>query len=122
MPRKTSPSLTDGEARLMRVLWEQGPMRVSDVVHALGRAAAYNTVLTMLRILERKGYVANEKNGRAFVFRAVIDRREARRTAVRHLARRLFDSSPRLLVLNVLRDEQIDVSELRELEKLLDKS
>jgi predicted transcriptional regulator len=122
MARRTSPTLTDGEARLMTVLWEKGRASVADVVAALGRKKAvnYSTVQTLLRILETKGYVAHEKEGRAFIYRPVIDQKQARRRALSHLVSRLFNNSPGLLVLNVLEDEQLDPQELERLRKLLD--
>jgi len=122
MARRTSSTLTDGETRLMTVLWEHGRASVADVVAALGRKKAvhYSTVQTMLRILETKGYVTHEKEGRAFVYRHVIDQKQARRRALSHLVSRLFNNSPGLLVLNVLEDEQLDPEEIERLKKLLD--
>ena len=122
MARRTSPTLTDGEARLMTVLWEKERASVADVVTALGRKKPvnYSTVQTMLRILETKGYVNHEKEGRAFIYRPVIDQRQARRRALSHLVSRLFNNSPGLLVLNVLEGEQLDPQELERLKKLLD--
>jgi predicted transcriptional regulator len=122
MARRTSPTLTDGEARLMMVLWEKQQASVADVVAALGRKKAvnYSTVQTMLRILETKGYVTHEKEGRAFVYRPVIDQKQARRRALSHLVSRLFNNSPGLLVLNVLEDEQLEPEEIERLKKLLD--
>ena len=63
--------MTDGELRLMRVLWEKGQATVGEVVDALKARPkpAYNTVLTLLRIMEKKGYVSHRKDGRAFIFR-----------------------------------------------------
>ena len=66
MARKASSTLTDGELKLMKVLWDQGEATVGQVLTALptrGRPA-YNTVLTMLRILEDKGYARHERSGR----------------------------------------------------------
>jgi predicted transcriptional regulator len=121
MARRPSPTLTDAEARLMNVLWEKGRATVGDVVAALGkRTVSYSTVQTLLRILETKGYVAHEKEGRAFVYRPLVDQRQARRRALSHLVSRLFDGSPSLLVLNVLEDERIDRGELERLKTLLD--
>jgi BlaI family transcriptional regulator, penicillinase repressor len=122
MARRTSPTLTDGEARLMTVLWEKERASVADVVTALGRKKPvnYSTVQTMLRILETKGYVNHEKEGRAFIYRPVIDQKQARRRALSHLVSRLFNNSPGLLVLNVLEGEQLDPQELERLKKLLD--
>jgi predicted transcriptional regulator len=122
MARRTSPTLTDGEARLMIVLWEKQRASVAEVVAALGRKKSvnYSTVQTMLRILESKRSVTHEKEGRAFIYRPVIDQKQARRKALSHLVSRLFNNSPGLLVLNVLEDEQLDREELGRLKKLLD--
>ena len=59
MPRPKSLTMTDGELRLMRVLWDKGEATVGEVVDALKTRPkpAYNTVLTLLRIMEKKGYV-----------------------------------------------------------------
>jgi predicted transcriptional regulator len=80
MARKRSVTLTDGELRLMRVLWQRGEGTVADVVEGLPRkpAVAYNTVQTLLRILETKGFVGHDKRGRAFVYTPLIDQRAAR--------------------------------------------
>ena len=81
MPRKRSETLTDGELKLMKVLWAKERATVGEVVTALSlrRRPAYNTVLTMLRILEDKGYARHKKEGRAFVYMPVIDRNMAQR-------------------------------------------
>jgi len=120
--RKRSAALTDGELRLMRVLWDRGAATVGQVVEEIEgpHKPAYNTVLTLLRILERKGYVRHEKAGRAFVFSPVIDRNQARRRAVSHLLSRFFDGSPELLVLNLIEQEQIDQDELRRVRTLIE--
>ena len=122
MPRRKSETLTDGELRLMRVLWDRKHASVGDVVAALppnGRPA-YNTVLTLLRILEDKGYIRHEKEGRAFVYSPVVDRRQAQRRAVRRLVRELFDGSPGSLAVNILEHDEVDAGELAQLRELID--
>jgi predicted transcriptional regulator len=121
MPRRPSRSLTDGEARLMTVLWRLRQATVADVVTALGGGSvSYSTVQTLLRILENKGYVVHRKSGRAFVYRPAVDQKQARRRALRHLLARLFDNSPSLLVLNLLEEEKVDPREIERLRKLLE--
>jgi BlaI family transcriptional regulator, penicillinase repressor len=122
MPRPRSPALTDAEARVMSVLWERQTATVGDVVAALSRkrAVTYSTVQTILRILESKGYATHWKIARAFVYRPIVDERQARRRALRHLAKRLFNGSPSLLVVNVLEDEAIEPAELKRLKKLIE--
>ena len=124
MPRKASPALTDAEARVMAVLWQTHSATVSDVVSALARKrpVSYSTVQTILRILEDKEYVAHDKVARAFIYRPVVDERQARRRALRHLVSRLFEGSPSLLVLNVLEDEEIDPQEREQLRKLIERA
>ena len=124
MARKKSPTLTEAELRLMEVVWERGEATVADVVAALEQreGLAYSTVLTTMRILEQKGYVTHRQEGRAFVYRPVVDRKEARRSAVKHLLSRFFDDSPELLVLNIIDEERIDMAELGRLRKLVDAS
>jgi BlaI family transcriptional regulator, penicillinase repressor len=106
----------------MSVLWELGTATVADVVDGLRRkrAVTYSTVQTILRILEVKGYVAHEKVARAFIYRPRVDERQARRRALRVLARRLFNGSSSLMVLNVLEDEALDPSERKRLKKMIE--
>ena len=120
MARKQSATLTEAELPIMEILWQKGSAAVTDVVEALPNSpVAYNTVLTTLRILERKGYVRHTKEGRAFVYHPVVERGEASRKAVRNVIKRFFNDSPELLILNVLEDEQMDEKELERLKKLI---
>lgn len=124
MPPRKSPTLTEAELRLMDVLWESGPATVHQILEALsGRPAlAYNSVLTTIRILEKKGYVQHLKDGRAHVYQAVIGRQEATRSEVRNLVGRFFKNSHELLLLNLLEDRSLDAQELQRLRELLERS
>lgn len=108
----------------MAALWRLDQASVGDVVAQIQqrRAVTYSTVQTILRILETKGYVVHDKVARAFVYRAIVDEKQARRRALRHLVTRLFEGSPSLLVLNVLEDEEIDPAERRQLKKLIEQA
>ena len=121
MSRKRSATLTDGELRLMRVLWQQGPSTVGAVVEALDgrRAPAYNTVLTLMRILEKKEYVRHRKDGRAFVFEAVLDEAHAQKRALRYMLDRFFGNSPGALVLSLLKHEEVGELELQQVRALI---
>ena len=121
MPPRKSPTLTEAELRLMEVLWQKGPATVHQVLESLPKstALAYNSVLTTIRILEKKGYVAHLKDGRAHIYQPLIGRREATRSEVRKLLNRFFQDSHELLVLNLLEDKSIDARELQRLRALL---
>lgn len=119
MARKKSAGVTDGELRLMDVLWERGAATVSEVVEALPKSLPlhYSTVLTTLRILESKGYLKHVKEGRAFVYKPVIGKQQAREGAVSHLLRRFFEGSPELLVLSLVEGKKIDAEEFSRIQK-----
>jgi BlaI family transcriptional regulator, penicillinase repressor len=110
LPRTQSATLTEAELRIMQVLWEKGPATVQQVLEALPREKplAYNSVLTIIRILEKKGCVRHVKDGRAHIYRAVLSR--------------FFQNSRELLVLNILEEEGIDAQELKRLRQILDES
>jgi BlaI family transcriptional regulator, penicillinase repressor len=124
MARTRSAALTDAEADVMAVLWRLRRASVGEVLAGMKktRAVTYSTVQTILRILETKGYVTHDKVARAFIYKPVVDERQARRRALRHLVRRLFEGSPSLLVLNVLEDEEIDAAEREQLRKLIERA
>jgi predicted transcriptional regulator len=123
MARKKSSILTDAELRLMDVLWEKGAGTVSDVTDALTKSLPespplhYSTVLTTLRILEQKGYLKHAKDGRAFIYKPIVDKDQARDGAVNHLLRRFFGDSPELLVLSLVQKNKIDAAEFSRIQK-----
>ena len=123
MSRPRTPTLTEAELRVMKIIWRTGSASVSDVHLAMpsGNRLAYNTILTMMRILEHKGYLEREKSGRAHVYRPLISPGQARHRAVKHLLKSLFDDSPEQLVLAVLRDEPLTPEEIARLREMIDK-
>ena len=124
MPPTKSVTLTEAELRLMDVLWEQGPSSVQQVMDALPKKSqlAYNSVLTTIRILEKKGYVRHIKDGRAHIYRPLVEREEASRSEIRHLAHRFFKNSHEMLVLNILEERGVDAEELNRLRQLLEQA
>lgn len=108
----------------MNVVWEKGETTVHDILEALPKdeRPAYNTVLTIMRILEQKGYLAHTKDGRAHLYRPLVDRREARQSAVKHIVSSFFENSPELLVQNILDDDKITADELARLKKMIEES
>ena len=123
MPPKQSETLTDAELRVMKVLWEKGSGTVQQVLDGITEkpALAYNTILTTIRILERKGYLKHSKDGRAHVFVPVVRQQDATRTEIRHLVSRFFRDSHEDLVLNILEDRGIQPEEIDRLRKMLDR-
>jgi BlaI family transcriptional regulator, penicillinase repressor len=124
LARNKSATLTEAELRIMNVLWEKGSATVHEVLQALPAkpALAYNSVLTIVRILETKGYVKHVKDKRAHIYLPKVDRKGATRFEVRHLLSRFFGNSDELLVLNILEEKNIDADELTRLRQLLERS
>lgn len=116
------PTFTDRELDIMNVLW-RAPSTPAEVREALadgGVDLAYNTVQTLLRILQDKGHVTYTLDGRAHRFSPLVRRQDASRTAVRQLLAGLFDRSPELLLSHLVRDEPLDRAALERLRDLVD--
>jgi BlaI family transcriptional regulator, penicillinase repressor len=122
VPRKKSPTLTAAELRLMDILWDRGASTVGEVAEVLPKDSklAYSSVLTTLRILERKGHVRHQQRGRAYVYEPLVARDDARRSALRYVMSQFFEDSPELLVLNVLENEDLSEDELSRLRKMIE--
>jgi BlaI family transcriptional regulator, penicillinase repressor len=122
LARSQSATLTEAELRIMNVLWQKGSATVHEVMNGLPAepVLAYNTVLTIIRILEKKGYLKHLKDGRAHIFVPQVDRAKATRLEVRHVVSRFFGNSHELLALNILEEKGIDAEELQRLRELLE--
>ena len=123
MPPQQSATLTHAELRIMEVLWRRGSSTVQQVLDHLNQvsALAYNSVLTTIRILEKKGYVGHSKDGRAHVYEPLIGRQEATRSEITHLVSRFFRNSREQLVLNILEEQGLEPEELQRLRLILDR-
>jgi predicted transcriptional regulator len=113
-------TLADREAELMEVLWERGPSTVTEVRKALRVKLAYNTVLSILRTLESKGYVGHAQEGRAHRYLSLIARDAARRSALRHLSAKLFKGSAELLMLSIVSDSKLSEEQIKRIRALLE--
>jgi BlaI family transcriptional regulator, penicillinase repressor len=122
VPPKQSATLTEAELRIMDVLWSKGSGTVQQVLDWLPSTLAYNSVLTTIRTLEKKGQVKHLKDGRAHIYQPIIGRDQATRSEIRHLVGRFFSNSHEALVLNILQDEAIDAADLKRLRDMLERS
>lgn len=112
------PTPTPRELEILKILWEQGSSRVRDVhrrLCATDPELAYNTVQTMLRVMEGKGLVQHHPEGRTFVYTARFTRDES---TVRFLDR-VFDGAASQLVSSLLRSERVSAEELKRMQTLI---
>jgi predicted transcriptional regulator len=119
MARKRTVTLTDGELRLMNVLWARGPSTVLEIQDDLEDDLVDSTIRTLLRILEDKGYVKRRKEGRAFRYHPLVDREATRASVLDHLLKRFFHT-PGDLVLSLLKRGELDEAELARIRRALD--
>ena len=111
---------TDREADIMQVLWRCGPSTVAEVRAGLADELAYTTVLTMLRTLEQKEYVAHEEEGRTHRYYAVVGQQAARKSALRHLTGKLFEGSSELLLTQLVSDQKLSREQIGRLRAMLE--
>lgn len=121
MPPRQSGTLTEAELRIMNVLWVKGSGTVQQVLDSITETPtlAYNSILTTIRVLEKKGYLKHLKDGRAHVYTPLVGRTEATRSEIRHLVGRFFKNSHEQLVLNLLEDQGIGQEEIGRLRDML---
>jgi BlaI family transcriptional regulator, penicillinase repressor len=118
-PPKTD--LTRLELKIMQVIWKLGKCTVSAVQTELKPALAYTTVQTMLNILERKGKLERELDGRAYVYSARVTEETALRQSLRDVIDRLFGGSSEELVMSLLKSRQIDAKRVAKLSEQFNK-
>ena len=116
---KAKSELTRLELEIMQVLWEAGPSTVTEVRPKLKADLAYTTVQTMLNVLLRKGKVSRMQEGRAFRYKAAVNRKRATGSAVEDLVRRMFGGSPEALLMTMVESRQIGKKELERLSEMV---
>lgn len=116
-------AFTERELDIMGVLWEVGPSTASEVREVLsdqGIDLAYNTVLTLLRILEEKGHIDHKEEGRAHRFRASVNKKEAGASALMRTLDRLFGGSAEALVAQLVQQRGLSKDDLKQLRRVVD--
>jgi BlaI family penicillinase repressor len=120
--RTPTPTLTPQELAIMKVVWQLEAATVRDVYEQLRttRAIAYTTVLTMMKILEQKGYVKKTRDERAFVYRATRPRQQVIGGMVREFVDRVFDGASRPMLLHLVKQTKLSDRERKALLKAIE--
>lgn len=113
--RSQKDALTKLELKIMQVIWRRGSSTVAEVQSEMEPPLAYTTVQTVLNILERKGKLKRELEGRAFVYSARVSEEKAVGQSLRDLVDRMFGGSSEELVMSLLKSRQIDAKKLARL-------
>jgi predicted transcriptional regulator len=125
MARPGSQHPTELELEILKVLWDDAPLSVADVRARLeeraGRALSHSSVITMLNIMVRKGYLQREKKGRSFLFAPEFKRESITGGMINDLLSRLFDGSSFAMVLKLIETADLDAEELTDLRRLINR-
>jgi predicted transcriptional regulator len=121
MPRPRQPGLTENELEVMQLLWKQAPLKISDILDSLQRMPkpAYTSLLTLVQMMEKKGYIKHQKSGKAFMYIPILQQKKFLISEIKRIAKRLFGGSPGKLVLNLVENEHLSETEIKALKKLL---
>jgi predicted transcriptional regulator len=105
----------------MKIVWQKGQVSVRDVYETLlgHRKIAYTTVMTMMRVLERKGYLKTRRESRAFIYRPAHAERQVLRSMVREFVDRVFNGSAHPLLVHLVEDRRLSKDEIEALERLV---
>ncbi len=118
---KELPKPSEGELRILQVLWNRGPSTVRDVFERLGQTTGvgYTTILKLLQIMHEKGLVARDESARSHIYSARLSREEEQERSVENLLQTVFNGSKKQLVLQILADEKVSKKELTEIQSLI---
>jgi BlaI family penicillinase repressor len=124
MAKKPLAALSPAETEILRLVWQLEPAAVQEICDSLpkDRSIAYATVQTLLRRLEKKGYVRHEVQGKAHLFSAAVKREQVIKRTVGDFVERLFGGDPLPLMLHLADQSDLKADDLEELKKLIDRS
>ena len=116
------PHLTAKEEEVMRILWEHGPLLVKEVLEYLPEPRPHvNTVSTVIRVLEKKGYVGHEKEVGTYRYHAILEKDSYRKATLMTMLRNYFDNSLKSLVSALVQEEQLSDEEISECIDIIEK-
>ncbi len=119
--KKRKPVLTSSELEIMQIVWRDNRVTVRDVYEELlkRRKVAYTTVMTMMGILEQKGYLKKNHGERAYIYRPAQPKGKVVGSMVSDFIDRVFDGSAKPLLVHLLEQEQLTEKELAEIQRLI---
>ncbi len=118
---KAKGTLTSQELEIMKVIWRLGPATVRQVYEDLReqRQIAYTTVMTMMNILETKGFLKKNSGDKAFVYAPSKPEKQVLRAMVREFVDRVFNGAAEPLLLHLVEDEKLTTAELDEIRRTI---
>ena len=120
--KSAKSTLTGQELEIMKVIWRIGPVTVRQVYEDLleRRKIAYTTVMTMMNILDTKGFLKKKQGEKAFVYAPSKPERQVLRAMVRDFVDRVFNGAAEPLLVHLVEDDRLSAKELDEIRKMID--
>jgi predicted transcriptional regulator len=117
---KDKPTLTDAELEIMQVVWDQGKANVRDVYEEINkrRKVAYTTVLTMMKLLEHKGFLFRDDSERTHVYRPRRQKERVVTAMVDDFVDRVFQGAARPLLMHLITENDLSPEEIEQLAEL----
>jgi BlaI family penicillinase repressor len=119
--RPKSPTLTEQELEIMKIVWAREVATVRDVYEALleRRKIAYTTVMTMMKILEQKKYLLKTQEDRAYIYRPAKPKNQVIKGMVREFVNRVFNGSAEPLLVHLIEDRRLSQKDLEEIAHMI---
>lgn len=119
-PKNSGP--TEHELIILNILWEYFPLSVSEIVDKFPKnpAPAYSSVLTIVRLMEKKGYLKHTQEGKAFLYSPLLKQDHYKKSELKKLTERFFEGSKFNLAVNLLKEEKLTAKEIQKLKALLE--
>jgi predicted transcriptional regulator len=117
MPRQPSKTFTDKELEIMKVIWKLGEASARQIQENLSGERHYNSVMTIIRVLEKKNHLIHREDGRSHIYRAAVNPEKARTRVLKHLVKHVFGGSAASLVLNLVETGDLTFEELDAIRK-----
>ncbi|MFY0680665.1 MAG: BlaI/MecI/CopY family transcriptional regulator [Thalassovita sp.] len=120
--KKTGEFLTEVELEFMNVVWATGGGTVREILAELNKTheRAYTSVATVLKIMEKKGFLVSDRQDRSLVYHPAVQKTAYQKTTLRNLSSKLFNDTPAALVARLVEDEDVTNEMLEEIKALLD--
>jgi len=119
--RPAKPTLTEQELEIMKVIWQRETATARQVYETLleRRRIAYTTVMTMMNILEQKGYLKKHQEDRAYVYQPSQPQQQVIRSMVREFVNRVFNGSAEPLLVHLVEDQHLTEKDLEEIRRTI---
>ncbi len=120
--QEKKPHLTAKEEEIMRIFWAHGPLLVKEILEYFTEPKPHvNTVSTVVRVLEKKGYVDHEKEGGTYRYHAILQKDSYKKTNLMNMLRNYFDNSFKSMISALVEEKQLSDEEIKECIDIIEK-